>query len=139
MINEKSFKKKSLSEATKILKKIVYEAHQNSIHKNTGSRLKSMFGLQKTSIGMFLESLLQGYKKSVSKKDYNSEVEELVHLMNKRQDIWDNYQKGGDYPATFSYVGILMLESMTGKKSDKKIKDKAAEEMLDEIRYSGLD
>ena len=32
-----------------------------------------------------------------------------------------------------------MLESMTGKKSDKKIKDAAAKEMIEEIQYSGLD
>ena len=136
---KKSFKKKSLAEATKTLKEIVYEAHQNSKHKNTGSRLKSMFGFQKTSIGMFLDFILEEYKKSVSAKDFNEEVEELFKLMNKRQDIWDKYQKGGDYPFTFNYATILMIESMTTKKADKKTKDKAAEEMLDEIRYSGLD
>ena len=136
---KKSFKKKSLAEATKTLKKIVYEAHQNSKHKNTGSRLKSMFGLQKTSIGMFLDFILEEYKKSVPTKEFNEEVEELFKIMNKKQDIWDKYQKGGDYPFTFSYALILMMESMTGKKSDKKIKDAAAKEMIEEIQYSGLD
>ena len=66
-------------------------------------------------------------------------MKELVDLMHKRQDIWDNYQKGGDYPATFGYVSILMMESLSGQKADKKIKDSAAKEMLEEIQYSGLD
>ena len=88
---------------------------------------------------MFLDSLLEGYKKNVSKKYYNSEVEELVHLMNKKQDIWDEYQRGGDYPATFDYASILMMESLTGEKADKKFKDSEAKRMIEEIQNSGLD
>ena len=88
---------------------------------------------------MFLDSLLEGYKKNVSKKYYNSEVEELFHLMNKNQDIWDEYQRGGDYPATFDYASILMMESLTGEKADKKFKDSEAKRMIEEIQNSGLD
>lgn len=131
--------KKTLPEATDLLKKIILKAHQNTQHKNMGSRLKSIFGLQKTSIGMFLDFLLDEYKKNVTTKDFNKEIEELFDVMHDRQDIWDKYQKGGDYPHTFTYVGILMLESFTGEKGDEKIKEEAAKAMLDEIRYSGLD
>jgi hypothetical protein len=124
---------KNFDEAKDILKKIIKESHIEAQHKSTGSRLKSIFGLQKTSIGMFLDSLLARYKNSVSKNNYNSEVEELVDLMHRRQDIWDSYQEGGDYPATFGYVMILMMESISGKKADKKNKDSAGKEMLEEI------
>ena len=134
-----SLKTKSIDEAKDILKQIILRAHLDSKHKSIGSRLKSIFGLQKTSIGMFLDSLLEGYKKNVSKKYYNSEVEELVHLMNKKQDIWDEYQRGGDYPATFDYASILMMESLTGEKADKKFKDSEAKRMIEEIQNSGLD
>lgn len=88
---------------------------------------------------MFLDSLLEGYKKNVSKKYYNSEVEELFHLMNKNQDIWDEYQRGGDYLAIFDYASILMMESLTGEKADKKFKDSEAKRMIEEIQNSGLD
>ena len=136
---KKKSQKKTLPEATDLLKKIVLKAHQNAQHKNMGSRFKSIFGLQKTSIGMFLDFLLDEYKKNVPTKDFNKEVEELFDVMHDRQDIWDKYQKGGDYPHTFTYAGILMLESFTGEKGDEKIKEEAAQAMLDEIRYSGLD
>ena len=131
--------KKTLPEATDLLKKIILKAHQNTQHKNMGSRLKSIFGQKKTSIGMFLDFLLDEYKKNVTTKDFNKEIEELFDVMHDRQDIWDKYQKGGDYPHTFTYVRILMLESFTGEKGDEKIKEEAAKAMLDEIRYSGLD
>ena len=134
-----SLKTKSIDEAKDILKQIILRAHLDSKHKSIGSRLKSIFGLQKTSIGMFLDSLLEGYKKNVSKKYYNSEVEELFHLMNKNQDIWDEYQRGGDYPAIFDYASILMMESLTGEKADKKFKDSEAKRMIEEIQNSGLD
>jgi len=136
---KKKSKKLSLPEATDLLKKIVLKAHQNSQHKNIGSRFKSIFGLQKTSIGMFLDSLLDEYKKNISAKDFNNEVEEIFDVMHDRQDIWDKYQKGGDYPHTFTYAGILMLESFTGEKGDEKIKEEAANAMLLEIKNSGLD
>ena len=136
---KKKSKKLSLPEATDLLKKIVLKAHQNSQHKNIGSRFKSIFGLQKTSIGMFLDSLLDEYKKNISAKDFNNEVEEIFDVMHDRQDIWDKYQKGGDYPHTFTYAGILMLESFIGEKGDEKIKEEAANAMLLEIRNSGLD
>ena len=60
-------KKVSTTEATKILKEIVKKAHIESKHSGTGSRLKSIFGLQKTSIGMFLDSILSQYEKYASK------------------------------------------------------------------------
>ena len=41
---KKKSKKLSLSEATDLLKKIVLKAHQNSQHKNIGSKFKSIFG-----------------------------------------------------------------------------------------------
>ena len=65
---KKKSKKLSLPEATDLLKKIVLKAHQNAQHKNIGSRFKSIFGLQKTSIGMFLDSLLDEYKKMCPQK-----------------------------------------------------------------------
>ena len=136
---KKKSKKLSLPEATDLLKKIVLKAHQNAQHKNIGSRFKSIFGLQKTSIGMFLDSLLDEYKKNVPAKDFNKEVEEIFDVMHDNQDIWDKYQKRGDYPHTFTYAGILMLDSFTGEKSDKKIKEEAENAMLLEIRNSGLD
>ena len=39
--------KKTLPEATDLLKKIILKAHQNTQHKNMGSRLKSIFGQKK--------------------------------------------------------------------------------------------
>ena len=59
--------------------------------------------------------------------------------MHDNQDIWDKYQKGGYYPHTFTYAGILMLESFTDEISDEKIKEEAANAMLLEIRNNGLD
>ena len=126
-------KKLSLKQSEKILREMVHQAHMESKHSGAGSRLKSMFFLQKTSIGMFLDSILNQYKKYASKKEFK-EVEELVDLMNRNQDIWNDYQKGGDYPATFEYLILLVMKSLTGKKPDKKIKDLAGQRMLDEIR-----
>ena len=63
----------------------------------------------------------------------------IFDVMHDNQDIWDKYQKGGDYPHTFTYAGILMLESFTDEISDEKIKEEAANAMLLEIRNNGLD
>jgi len=46
---------------------------------------------------------------------------------------------GGDYPAIFDYASILMMESLTGEKADKKFKDSEAKRMIEEIQNSGLD
>ena len=43
----------SVDEAKDILKNIVLNAHKKASHKNIGSRIMSIVGFQKTSIGMF--------------------------------------------------------------------------------------
>ena len=126
-------KKNDLAKAQRTLKQIVKKAHLDAMHKNTGSRLKSIIRLQKTSIGMFLDSVLNGYKQHVSKKNHNTEINDGFAIMHSRQDIWDNYQKGGDYPATFGYVTILMIESLSGQKANEKLKEAACKEMLEEL------
>tara|TARA_B100001057_G_scaffold377171_1_gene382387 strand:+ start:327 stop:728 length:402 start_codon:yes stop_codon:yes gene_type:complete len=132
--------KKDIESVNKIFKQMVKKAHMDAQHKSSGSRLKSIIGLQKTSIGMFLDSLLEQYKKGAPKKDHNKkDIEEIMSIMHKRQDIWDKYQKGGEYPATLTYVLILMIESYSGEKTPEKNKNKAAKEMLEEIEFSGLE
>ena len=125
-------KKVSTSEATKILKEIIKKAHIESKHSGTGSRLKSIFGLQKTSIGMFLDSILSQYEKYASKKEFE-EVQEFINMMYKRSDIWDNYQRGGDYPATFEYLLLIIMKTLTGKEPEKKILNLAQQKMYEEI------
>ena len=125
-------KKVSTTEATKILKEIVKKAHIESKHSGTGSRLKSIFGLQKTSIGMFLDSILSQYEKYASKKEFE-EVQEFINMMYKRSDIWDNYQKGGDYPATFEYLLLIIMKTLTGKEPEKEILNLAQQKMYEEI------
>ena len=125
-------KKVSTTEATKILKEIVKKAHIESKHSGTGSRLKSIFGLQKTSIGMFLDSILSQYEKYASKKEFE-EVQEFTNMMYKRSDIWDNYQKGGDYPATFEYLLLIIMKTLTGKEPEGKILNLAQQKMYEEI------
>ena len=125
-------KKVSTTEATKIIKEIVKKAHIESKHSGTGSRLKSIFGLQKTSIGMFLDSILSQYEKYASKKEFE-EVQEFINMMYKRSDIWDNYQRGGDYPATFEYLLLIIMKTLTGKEPEKKILNLAQQKMYEEI------
>ena len=125
-------KKVSTTEATKILKEIVKKAHIESKHSGTGSRLKSIFGLQKTSIGMFLDSILSQYAKYASKKEFE-EVQEFIKMMYKRSDIWDNYQKGGDYPATFEYLLLIIMKTLTGKEPEREILNLAQQKMYEEI------
>ena len=125
-------KKVSTTEATKILKEIVKKAHIESKHSGTGSRLKSIFGLQKTSIGMFLDSILSQYEKYASKKEFE-EVQEFINMMYKRSDIWDNYQKGGDYPATFEYLLLIIMKTLTGKEPEREILNLARQKMYEEI------
>ena len=125
-------KKVSTTEATKILKKIVKKAHIESKHSGTGSRLKSIFGLQKTSIGMFLDSILSQYEKYASKKEFE-EVQEFINMMYKRSDIWDNYQKGGDYPATFEYLLLIIMKTLTGNEPEREIINLAQQKMYEEI------
>ena len=125
-------KKVSTSEATKILKEIIKKAHIESKHSGTGSRLKSIFGLQKTSIGMFLDSILSQYEKYASKKEFE-EVQEFIKMMYKRSDIWDNYQKGGDYPATFEYLLLIIMKTLTGKEPEREILNLAQQKMYEEI------
>ena len=125
-------KKVSTTEATKILKEIVKKAHIESKHSGTGSRLKSIFGLQKTSIGMFLDSILSQYEKYASKKEFE-EVQEFINMMYKRSDIWDNYQKGGDYPATFEYLLLVIMKTLTGKEPEREILNLAQQKMYEEI------
>ena len=125
-------KKVSTIEATKILKEIVKKAHIESKHSGTGSRLKSIFGLQKTSIGTFLDSILSQYEKYASKKEFE-EVQEFINMMYKRSDIWDNYQKGGDYPATFEYLLLIIMKTLTGKEPEREILNLAQQKMYEEI------
>ena len=125
-------KKVSTTEATKILKEIVKKAHIESKHSGTGSRLKSIFGLQKTSIGMFLDSILSQYEKYASKKEFE-EVQEFINMMYKRSDIWDNYQKGGDYPATFEYLLLIIMKTLKGKEPEREILNLAQQKMFQEI------
>ena len=60
--------KKDIESVNKIFKQMVKKAHMDAQHKSSGSRLKSIIGLQKTSIGMFLDSLLEQYKRVRLKK-----------------------------------------------------------------------
>ena len=57
----------SVDEAKDILKNIVLNAHKKASHKNIGSRIMSIVGFQKTSIGMFLEYFHDGFKAVVQK------------------------------------------------------------------------
>lgn len=125
-------KKFSTNEAKKILKEIIEKAHIDSRHTGTGSRLKSIFGLQKTSIGMFLDSILSQYKNYASKKEFE-EVQDFVDMIYKRSDIWDGYQKGGDYPASFEYLLIIIMKTLTGKEPEKEILNLAQQKMFQEI------
>jgi dihydroxyacetone kinase-like predicted kinase len=107
----------SVDDATAIMKNIVVNAHKKSLHKTTGSRLKSIFGWQKTSIGMFLDSFYDGFKAIVPENKRNPEIEKIIEIMQNNENLWNNYQKGEEYPATFGYCTTLMAQCLTGIKA----------------------
>lgn len=113
----------SVDEAKDILKNIVLNAHKKASHKNIGSRIMSIVGFQKTSIGMFLEYFHDGFKAVVQKNKRDPEIEEIINVLEDNENLWDNYQKGGEYPETFGYCTTLMMQCLTG------IKAKGLEEM----------
>ena len=109
--------KRSVDEAQEILRDIMRQAHADSMHSGTLSRLKSIVGLQPTSIGKFLESILEGFAKYASRDDYKkAEVIIKLDLKNGDSDIWSDYQNGGDYPPEFEKICNHIMESLTGIK-----------------------
>ena len=109
--------KRPVDEAKEILKDIVRQAHADSMHSGALSRLKSIVGLQPTSIEKFLESILEGFAKYASRDDYKkAEVIIKLDLKNGDSDIWSDYQNGGGYPKEFDKLGDHIMESLTGIK-----------------------
>jgi hypothetical protein len=108
--------KRSIDEAKKIVKDIVRQAHVDSTHSGTLSRLKSVVGLQRTSIGMFLDSILEQFSEYASAKEYKkAETIIKIDLRNADQDIWDDYQKGGDFPPEYEKLILYIMETLAGK------------------------
>ena len=60
-------------------------------------------------------------------------MQEFINMMYKRSDIWDNYQKGGDYPATFEYLLLIIMKTLTGKEPEREILNLAQQKMYEEI------
>jgi hypothetical protein len=94
----------------------VRQAHVDSTHSGTLSRLKSVVGLQRTSIGMFLDSILEQFSEYASAKEYKkAETIIKIDLRNADQDIWDDYQKGGDFPPEYEKLILYIMETLAGK------------------------
>ena len=108
--------KRSIDEAKKIVIDIVRQAHIDSKHSGTLSRLKSVVGLQRTWVGMFLDSILEQFSEYASAKEYKkAETIIKIDLRNADQDIWDDYQKGGDFPPEYEKLILYIMETLAGK------------------------
>ena len=107
--------KRSIDEAKEILKDMLRQAHADAKHSGSLSRLKSIVGLQRTSIGMLLDSLLEQFSEYASAKEYKKAQTIIkLDLKNGSQDLWDDYQAGGDYPPEFEKLTNYMMETLIG-------------------------
>ena len=108
--------KRSIEEAKEILREMLRQAHADSMHSGSLSRLKSIVGLQRTSIGMLLDSLLEQFSEYASAKEYKkAETIIKIDLRNADQDIWDDYQKGGGFPPEYEKLIFYIMETLAGK------------------------
>ena len=84
----------NVDEAQEILRDIISKAHADSKHDGALSQFKSMVGLQRTSIGMFLDSILEQFRGYAD------------------PDIWENFRSGGDFPPQFDILGKHIVETL---------------------------
>ena len=113
--SDESYPKRSIEEANEILREMLRQAHADSMHSGSLSRLKSIVGLQRTSIGMLLDSLLEQFSEYASAKEYKKAQTIIkLDLKNGSQDLWDDYQAGGDYPPEFEKLTNYMMETLIG-------------------------
>ena len=109
--------KRSIDEAKEILREMLRQAHADSMHSGSLSRLKSIVGLQRTSIGMLLDSLLEQFSEYASAKEYKKAQTIIkLDLKNGDQDLWEDYQDGGHYPPEFEKLMEYMLETLIADK-----------------------
>tara|TARA_B110000305_G_C18861424_1_gene368931 strand:+ start:133 stop:477 length:345 start_codon:yes stop_codon:yes gene_type:complete len=109
--------KRSTEDALEILKEIVRQGHADAVHSGGLSRMKSIFGLQRTSVGMLLDSILESFGEYATVKQYKkAETIIKLDLKNADMELWENYQKNdGDYPPEFEILLEYMMEVLIGE------------------------
>ena len=106
----------NVEEAQEILRKITSQAHADAKHDGALSQFKSMVGLQRTSIGMFLDSILEQFREYADTAAYSKARQIIkVDLGDADPDIWENYRSGGDYPPEFDILGKHIMETLIEK------------------------
>ena len=102
-----------VDKAKEILRKIISQAHADARHDGAFSQFKSMVGLQRTSIGMFLDSILEQFREYADPLAYSKARQIIkVDLGDANPDIWENYRSGGDYPPEFDILGNHIMETL---------------------------
>tara|TARA_B100000029_G_C17368047_1_gene885134 strand:+ start:559 stop:888 length:330 start_codon:yes stop_codon:yes gene_type:complete len=103
----------NVDEAQEILRKIISKAHTDAEHDGALSQFKSIIGLQRTSIGMFLDSILEQFRAYADPAAYSKAKQIIkVDLRDADPEIWKNYQSGGDYPPEFDILGNHIMETL---------------------------
>jgi len=103
----------NVDEAKKILREIIMKAHSDAKHDGALSQFKSIVGLQRTSIGMFLDSILEQFRGYADPAAYNKAKQIIkVDLGDADPEIWENYRSDGDYPPQFDILGKHIMETL---------------------------
>ena len=103
----------NVDEAQEILREIISKAHADAKHDGALSQFKSMVGLQRTSIGMFLDSILEQFRGYADPAAYSKARQIIkVDLGDADPEIWENYRSGGDYPPQFDILGKHIMETL---------------------------
>ena len=115
--------KRTLKEATALSKEIIKKAHVESQHGSSFGLFKTMVGLDRTSIQKFLDGLLKSFHKHAEDDWSYNMAKDIIKkdLRDGDPELWEDYQKGGDYPAECELLFKLLVNTLwTGGKHQKK-------------------